>query len=112
MRPITEIYEDLRQLGVVTSQRQMSTLMGKTPSWFSSSQTRKRKPTLDALTCGYVAISDIYRRTAARMKTTTDDEELGEISRHMGILSKVGGEIWLEIQSIIRSRHVAVRPTS
>jgi hypothetical protein len=112
MRPINEIYNDLYDVGVVNSQREMSLLMGKRPSWFSSSKTRKRHPTLDSLVCGYVAISDIHRQAMDAMKAAQDDEEMEDIAACLETISRVTAEIWVEISTMAKKRSVAVWPAS
>jgi hypothetical protein len=112
MRPINEIYNDLYAVGVVNSQREMSLIMGKQPSWFSSSQTRKRKPTLDALTRGYVAISDIHRQAARAMEAADNDDDRDDHAAAMETTSVVAGEMWLEILRLSRRNDVAVWPAS
>lgn len=112
MRPMTELYEDLYAVGVVNSQREMSLIMGKQPSWFSSSLARQRKPTLDAMVRGYVAISDIYQEAARAMAMAHSDEDRDDQAAVMETTSSVAAEMWLEILRLSRNSDVAVWPTS
>lgn len=97
MRSLSELYDECRDLGVVTSQKAFSTLWGKQPSWFSSTQARQRVPTTESLVTFFIRLDKIAKVTQEELESTNDSEEHEALIEGLAEVSKMRREIWEEI---------------
>lgn len=109
MRSIERLYEECRELGMVSSQRAFSGLWGKQPSWFSSSLARKRIPTVDSLVAFYIRLDKIAAATREERVATKDNEEIEALNGGLEEIENIRSELWAEIQKRSESI-VADRP--
>jgi len=99
MRSLSEFYDECRDLGVVTSQKAFSRLWGKQPSWFSSTQARRRVPTTESLVTFVLRLDKIAKATQEELQTANDMEEREALANGLVEVSKMRAEIWAEIVS-------------
>jgi hypothetical protein len=97
MRSLGEFYNECRELGVTSSQKAFSRLWGKQPSWFSSTQARKRAPTTESLVTFLIRLDKIANATQAEIQMTTDMDEREALSEGLVEVSTMRAEIWEEI---------------
>jgi len=107
MAALHSLYQDIKDLGVVTSQREFSGLWGKKQSWCSTSMARHRKPGLDALVRFHINLTDLERDSLdAAMQAESRElaESYEEGAKH---LAEINASIWTEIVSVARGESVA-----
>lgn len=98
MRDLRSLYDECRDLGVVSDQRSFSRMFGRQPSWCSSSLTRGRQPTTAALIAFMMQLDKIAKATAEEMTVTTDQEEVDALRGGLDEITRIKAEVWLEIQ--------------
>lgn len=97
MRDLRSLYNECRDLGVVTDQRAFSKLFGRRPSWCSSTLTRGRRPTTAALVTFMLQLEKITRATEDEIAATTDQEEIDALHGGLDEITKIKSEVWDEI---------------
>ncbi len=103
MAILKKLYREIKELGVVTSQREFSGLWGKQPSWCSTSMTRHRSPGLDALVRFHMALDDMERDSNDAANVAEDNEAADAYRAGAGKLAELKSEIWTEITSVARA---------
>jgi hypothetical protein len=102
MRDLRSLYDECRDLGVVSDQRSFSRLFGRQASWCSSSLTRGRQPTTAALITFMLRLDKIAKATAEEMAATMDQEEVDALRGGLDEITRIKAEVWSEIE--IRSQ--------
>lgn len=98
MRPIKEIYADLRNLGI-TNQYELSRLAGRQPSWMSSLLSRGKQPGLEPLT--FLTVNLQRMADANRIRSDeTADETAERLLVDADVLDEISNEIWDGIHEI------------
>jgi len=110
MAALHSLYQEIKDLGVVTSQREFSGLWGKTESWCSTSMTRRRQPGLDALVRFHVTLTDLERESLDAAMQAEDREMAESYSAGAKHIAKINAAIWHEIVSVARGDGVAEFP--
>lgn len=102
MRSLREIYEDYALLGVYSSGREFGHLWNRSPSWYSSSICRDRKPSLEALLAAAANIDDIIVATHEAARDCDDPAEADEYRAGADDLIRFRQEIHDEVQRRIK----------
>ena len=102
MAALKDIYGEIKDLGVVNSQREFSSLWGKKPSWCSTSMTRGRKPGLDALVRFHVTLMDMEQDSRIAANSAGSSKEAEEYMAGAEKISEIKSVIWSEIISTAR----------
>ena len=97
MAALKDIYREIKDLGVVSSQREFSSMWGKRPSWCSTSMTRDRKPGLDALVRFHMTLMDMEQDSRIAANSAGSSEEAEEYMAGAEKLSEINSVIWSEI---------------
>lgn len=99
MRSLGELYDECKEMGVVSSQKAFSRLLGKQPSWYSSTQSRRRVPTTESLVTFYVRLGKISDATKAELDATDDTVDAEALTEGLSEVFMMRSEIWAEIVS-------------
>jgi hypothetical protein len=102
MAALKDIYFEIKDLGVVNSQREFSSLWGKKPSWCSTSMTRGRKPGLDALVRFHVTLMDLEQNSRIAAAEAQNNDEANEYMAGAEKLFEIKSAIWSEIIEVAR----------
>ena len=102
MRSLGELYGECKEMGVISSQKAFSLLWGKQPSWFSSTQSRRRIPTTEALVTFYIRLEKVATATRMELEDTADEEEAEALADGLQEIECIRAELWSEI--ILRSQ--------
>jgi hypothetical protein len=107
MAALETLYQEIKDLGVVTSQREFSGLWGKKESWCSTSMTRRRQPGLDALVRFHVTLNDLERETLDAAMTAENKETAQSYADGAMHIAVINASIWSEIVLMARGDSVA-----
>lgn len=103
MRDLRSLYDECRDLGVVSDQRSFSRLFSRQASWCSSTLARGRRPTTAALVAFVLQLEMIARATEEEIVATTDQEEVDALRAGLDEITRMRSEIWIEIQEQSKS---------
>lgn len=99
MRNLGQLYDECRDLGVINSQKAFSVLCGKQPSWFSSTQARRRVPSTESLVTLFVRLGKVEEATEIELSETDTVEERDALAEGLVEVRKMRAEVWAEIVS-------------
>jgi hypothetical protein len=97
MIDISEIYGELYDLGVVASGRNFGQFMNKGESYFSSSISRNRQPSTEALLALVANITPVIEATEKTAENCEDAEEAEDYMEGAASLHKIYADVWGEI---------------
>lgn len=75
MLDLRKLTEALQELGTADSQRDVSALAGRKPSWLSSTISHQRRPSTGSLVAMLFNLRDIIRETLKAATEAADQEE-------------------------------------
>lgn len=96
---LSQLYDECRDLGVINSQKAFSVLCGKQPSWFSSTQARRRVPSTESLVTLFVRLGKVEEATKTELSETDIVEERDALAEGLVEVRKMLAEVWAEIVS-------------
>lgn len=96
---LSQLYDECRDLGVINSQKAFSVLCGKQPSWFSSTQARRRVPSTESLVTLFVRLGKVEEATQEELLETGIKEECDALAEGLVEVRKMRAEVWAEIVS-------------
>ncbi|OEJ64573.1 DUF6626 family protein [Magnetovibrio blakemorei] len=103
MITLTEIYEELFELGVVDTQSEFSEFCGRKPSWYSSTIARGRHPNIDVLYRLTWALHDTYLASIQAMEETSNNDEHKAFEAGVDVLEAIMGRVQDEMDRLCES---------
>lgn len=97
MRGLRDIYSELYSLGIVRNGRQFGEWLNRGESYLSSSLSRNRRPSTEALLALVSNVSDAIDATNEELVVCTESSEIMEYKEGVEALKKLESETWSEI---------------
>ncbi|WP_141400589.1 hypothetical protein [Magnetospirillum sp. 15-1] len=97
MLGLIDIYEQVKGLGIVNSGREFGALMNKSQSYLSSSISRKRSPSIEALLSLTKSIDQIIVTTKDEASRCRNRNQIEEYEGGIDTLEKLKCDAWDEI---------------
>jgi hypothetical protein len=97
MLEIDEIYRELNALGAVESGRRFGELMNRSESYLSSSKSRGRRPSVEALLALILNIDGIVEATIDEIKNCNEESELSEYEQGIKGLRVLEAKAWSDV---------------
>jgi hypothetical protein len=99
MRSIRKIYDEFNALGIVSTGKEFGLVLGKSPSYLSSSVARSRRPSTEVLLGLILKIEEIIEATQEEMIRCEDKNQAKEYRDGISSLTQLENESWSEIWS-------------
>ena len=102
MRELSEIYEEFYSLGIVTSGREFGEWLSRSQSYLSSSKSRNRRISTEALLALAANVSEVIDSTNEAAAFCSDKRQIAEFEEGVKALKILENEAWSEIWRRVR----------
>ncbi|WP_141400429.1 hypothetical protein [Magnetospirillum sp. 15-1] len=100
---LKDIYTQVKELGIVSNEREFGGLMNRGQSYLSSSISRNRRPSTDALLALTRNIDEIIDTTKDEASRCINRNQVEEYEGGIDALEKLKADTWIEIWSRVSS---------
>ncbi|CUW37522.1 protein of unknown function [Magnetospirillum sp. XM-1] len=102
MRKLEEIYKEIHLLGIVTSGREFGEWLNRSESYLSSSKSRGRRISTEALLALVSNVSEVIDSTNEASVLCSDKSQIMEFQEGIKALKILENEAWTEIWRRVR----------
>ncbi|WP_145980850.1 DUF6626 family protein [Magnetospirillum sp. ME-1] len=102
MRKLEEIYKEFHSLGIVTSVREFGEWLNRSESYLSSSKSRGRRISTEALLALASNVSEVIDSTNEASVLCSDEIQIKELQEGVKALKILENEAWTEIWRRVR----------
>ncbi len=102
MRELSAIYEEFHSLGIVGSGREFGEWLSRSPSYLSSSKSRNRRISTEALLALVSDVSEVIDATNEAAVICSDEIQIKELNDGVKALKILENEAWTEIWRRVR----------
>ncbi|WP_141400492.1 DUF6626 family protein [Magnetospirillum sp. 15-1] len=102
MRKLEEIYEEFYSLGIVGSGREFGEWLNRSQSYLSSSKSRNRRISTEALLALVSNVTEVIDSTNEAAVLCSDKRQIAEFEEGIKALKILENEAWTEIWRRVR----------
>jgi hypothetical protein len=102
MRELSEIYEEFHLLGIVGSGREFGEWLNRSQSYLSSSKSRNRRISTEALLSLVSNVTEVIDATNEAAVSCSDKTQIVEFQEGVKALKLLENEVWTEIWRRVR----------
>ncbi|WP_145980941.1 DUF6626 family protein [Magnetospirillum sp. ME-1] len=102
MRKLEEIYKEFHSLGIVTSGRDFGEWLNRSQSYLSSSKSRNRRISTEALLALVSNVTEVIDSTNEASVLCSDEIQIKELQEGVKALKILENEAWTEIWRRVR----------